>query len=160
MGKRGPKPKPLAQLIAEGSSGVSKRKRRAEKAAAIKPLLPGMPKKPTFDDQPYASEKWDELVELMMSANIITKLDADCIELYCKTWQSYRLVEIIVFTKDGPIIEDENGMREHPGIKTLNTICATLLKLQDKLGLNPANRDKIKTIAVTIPIKKRTELKV
>jgi len=135
MGKRGPKPTPTAVLKLRGSGLVTNRIDRHTQAER--------PDRPSYlTDE--AATMWDELVDLLFSARVLTKRDRNALGRYCLTWDRWREAEEFI-TENGTTYESatkQGGLihRQYPQVRQSQQWSQLLARLEAEFGLCPASR--------------------
>lgn len=108
----------------------------------------GRPDKPeVIRDNDLASEKWDQICELLEMSGVLTKTDVDLLECYCITFAMYRKAlrdvnrtgQVLVIKKDGNTVE----VKRSPFSVELHKYMDRLQKLQAELGLTPSSRARL-----------------
>ena len=92
-----------------------------------------------------AKEKWNELVPILARNGLFTECDTDHLAIYCATWVRWRDAEDHL--NAGKITTTARSGYEQvsPYYTIAKTERAELMKLGDKLGLNPSGRSRIHT---------------
>lgn len=100
--------------------------------------------------------KWDEKSELLYAAGVLTEADGETLSIYCWIWSQIVMLSAELKTPADYIaydikINEDTGDEIKVNAKT-NPLCVRLEKLYGEyraysalLGLDPANRGKIKT---------------
>jgi len=130
-------PKPTAQKILEGTW-------RADRAnsAEVSPAAPSDLSAPYFLGD-GARDKWNELAPMLAATGLLTAADLDTLALYCVTWERWREAEDAI-REHGSTTVAQSGYQQVSAWTTLaKHYRADLLKLGDRLGLNPSVRSRI-----------------
>lgn len=137
MGQRGPAPKPSQLKHLYGTY-------RADRA----PANEAFPDAPLFLDAPEyltggAADKWAELAPMLSRNGLLTEADLDALALYCSTWKRWREAEDAI-EEHGSVTTAQSGYKQASAHTTLaKQYRSDLLKLGDRLGLNPSVRSRI-----------------
>ena len=137
MGSRGPAPTPSRIKQLHGTY-------RADRANAGE-VFPDLPD--TLDPPPFlediARTKWDELSEKLSRNGLLTECDLDTLTLYCQTWKRWREAEETLATEGTTTVAKTGYQQVSPWVTIAKNVRADLLKLGDRLGLNPSARTRI-----------------
>jgi P27 family predicted phage terminase small subunit len=136
----GPAPKPTAQKMLEGTY----RPDRANANEAF-PSVPDSLDAPDHLSEGAALDKWSELAPILSRNGLLTECDLDTLTLYCQTWARYVEAETRLQT-EGSTTTAQSGYQQVSAWVTISkNTRADLLKLGDRLGLNPSSRSRINT---------------
>lgn len=135
---RGPKPKSRAK---HKKAGTYRKARHALAAAPADPIRK-LPKAPTWLDK-RATEKWKSAGAMLVKAGMLTELDLDALASYSQAWSTWREA-IDSVSKAGQFVEGENGPKKHPAQQIAETAHKTMLALQERLGLLPLARQRLR----------------
>jgi len=105
-----------------------------------------------------AKKKWKELAKEFHASGILTKIDYDALETYCKTWATLKEAEELIKktvmsikTADGTTIKTglitvtKNGnVIQSPLLNIINTARRDGIKFLSEFGATPSSRTKIK----------------
>jgi P27 family predicted phage terminase small subunit len=119
------KPTNLLQL-----QGGYRPDRHGDRAGEVKPAL-GFPQPPEWLTTEARAE-WDRLAADSAYAGAIAQIDRAMLAVYCTLWGKFVAGEI---REDGPV-------RTHYPVKAAHI--AVMVNLGAKLGLNPADRSRVK----------------
>ncbi len=90
-----------------------------------------------------AQDKWNEIAPLPASNGLLTECDLDTLGLYCTTWVNWREADEAI-QRDGNTTTAQSGYKQvSPYYTIAKNERAELMRLGDKLGLNPAGRSRI-----------------
>ena len=90
-----------------------------------------------------AIDKWSELAPILSRNGLLTECDLDTLTLYCQTWARYVESEAKLET-EGSTTTAQSGYQQVSAWVTISkNTRADLLKLGDRLGLNPSARSRI-----------------
>jgi P27 family predicted phage terminase small subunit len=137
MGARGPAPKATQLKILQGTY-------RPDRANAneASPSVPDSLDAPSFLHG-AALDKWSELAPILIRNGLLTECDLDTLTLYCQTWARYVEAETRLQT-EGSTTTAQSGYQQVSAWVTISkNTRADLLKLGDRLGLNPSSRSRI-----------------
>ena len=135
---RGRKPKSNQAHKEEGTL----RKDRHKPPSAPRDILKALPFPPESMSEEGA-EKWKLAGGQLVAAGILTELDLDALQNYCEAWSLYREA-MRTIEKDGITYEGINGPRKHPAVQIAETSWKTMLALQERLGLTPLARQRLR----------------
>ena len=135
MGQRGPAPKPTQQKKLQGTY----REDRANPGEVF-PSAPDSVDAPPFLDG-EAKDKWYATAPMLQRNGLLTECDLDTLAIYYQTWARYVEAESKLST-DGATTVARSGYQQVSAWVTIATR-ADLLKLGDRLGLNPSARGRI-----------------
>ena len=133
---KGPKPRAISVSEAGGSyaKNPSRRPTKIVKADAR------LPEPPAFlTDDPVAMEHWHEVVDVLKSANILTKTDTHLLATYCSVYSEWTKCHSHI-QKNGH--SDENG-KTSPESVAYFKLLAQHSKLVAELGLSPSSRARL-----------------
>lgn len=136
MGQRGPAPKPTELKVLQGTY-------RPDRARGE--VFPDPP--PSLDPPAFlngsAKDKWREFAPMLERNGLLTECDLDTLAVYCQTWARYVEAERQL-SIDGATTTARSGYQQVSAWVTIaKNARADLLKLGDRLGLNPASRGRI-----------------
>jgi P27 family predicted phage terminase small subunit len=90
-----------------------------------------------------AQEKWNELAPMLSRLGLLTECDLDILALYCSTWVKWQEAERAI-QENGSTTRAQSGYQQiSPYVTIAKNALADLMRLGDKLGLNPAARNRI-----------------
>lgn len=103
------------------------------------------PPSPPSDVTKDVREKWVELMPLLPSAAML-ECDTDVIRQYCETY--CRRVKAVTELQGMPlVVEVQNGATMmNPLVKIIQQCDSMLMKLSQRLGLDPLSRQKITSV--------------
>lgn len=93
-----------------------------------------------------ALKKFNQLVEELRVADILSNVDMDLLAVYCDCWSKYvEATKMLSAQNLVELQESKNGFSkdQNPYIKVQNTYSDKLVKLSALFGLSPACRSKI-----------------
>src|SRR5262245_48713956 len=127
MGRRGPVPTPTAILERRGSKRVTKRRKAREPKAP-----PGMPKCPDWLDK-RAKAMWRKLSPMLFRMNVLSKVDVNALERYCRTYSLWRQAdEFIEKNSMAYPTKDASGritsVQQFPQVGIANKLSLTLTR--------------------------------
>lgn len=145
MGQRGPKTKPTALKLIDGSY----RKTRANPNEPTPPL--GIPKRPPFlDNDPIACEEWDYQVEILHACGVLAENDGAVLGAFCV--QVSRLAqaqkELMRLKEQNPLLSlitktTGGNYIQNPLIGISNRAMLIMARLAAEYGLTPSSRSGI-----------------
>lgn len=135
MGARGPLPKPVLTVVAQGNPG-HKPQRDLQPKRKLPPSLPTPP--PDLDG--IALEEWNRVLPEIDKLGIVSHVDGPMLAVYCKTWARWcRLDERL--SAEGEILKGRDGLAKKNPVWQLWRESAALLQNYAKdLGLSPGAR--------------------
>lgn len=134
MGRRGPKPKPTALKVLNGT-----RKDRIN-AAEPKPP-PGLPEPPVHLDE-VALAEWARMVELLSEMGTITTADGAALALYCTHFSTWVKANHELRTVGATISTDKGGAKTSPYVAIANASARAMERLLAEFGCTPSSRSR------------------
>lgn len=137
MGKRGPKAKPLAVHVAEGTY------RKARHAGSV--VAPaGVPKKPDWLGD-IGSAYWDSAIaHLQKTPGLLATVDEYSLSLWCDAWEDYHEA-LNTLNEEGTVcMGEKGGQYPHPAVGMKNNARATIAKFGVLFGMDPSSRTALK----------------
>ncbi len=130
MAKTGPRPKPKAALVRNGSNHIYKRKDDLEVPVG-RPVCPEW-----LGDR--AKGVWDDTVEQLYLLGVISMIDAGGLALYCHAFGQFLEIEsnpykFVIITKSG-------AKKQNPLYEASNKAWEKVVKLSKEFGLTPSAR--------------------
>lgn len=148
MGKRGPKPTPLA-LLAQRGSWLA-----AARAKDGRPVLEvSTPAKPAHLDA-AAGARWDQMIEHLSAIGVLSMVDGPLIERYCMTTILWLETHALLRQRGKTtyaVLDDAGMVREikaYPEVAMLVKLGDQLLRMEDRMGLSPSARCSLRTAKV------------
>lgn len=148
MGRRGPKPEPLAVQEAKGWSG----KRKPAHPVTPPPVLPDPPEYLTG----LALETWHRVGTQLLSLGLMTELDKDALAGYCQTYADWR--KHLAFLQEYGstyVLRDSNGgpryFGQHPQVSMARQALRELRAFQAEFGMTPSGRARLDIQLPTLP---------
>lgn len=138
MATRGRKPKPTAMKIFAGTQrGAPKREPSAP------PGTPPMPDRLVVE--PLAAGKWDELVPLLLSMNVLTTGDGEALATLCEVYAAAQAC-LLELRATGPVIRtDLGGVKPNPAGSLYKGLVSLQASLMTEFGLTPSSRVRLGT---------------
>jgi len=133
---KGRPPKPKAQHKKQGTY----RKDRHDPAPAD--VIKKLPTARTWLSK-RAKEKWRQAGTILVKSRLLTELDLDALASYCEAWSSWREA-IDAVEKYGQFVDTEHGPKKHPAQQIAEASHRTMLALQERLGLLPLARQRLR----------------
>lgn len=144
MGKRGPKPKPTAQRMAEGNPGNL-------------PINEHEPQMPDGDPdcpehlQGEARVEWFARLDDVRGRGVISPADRATFAAYCIVWQAH-VTACLKVDELGYTAKAFNGqVRKSPWVEIMLTTAKQLQSLAAELGLTPSGRSGIIAVKPSTP---------
>lgn len=142
MGRRGPAPTPTRILELRGSTLVTKRRLKGE------PKPPrGRMACPDWLDK-RAKAVWKQVVPMLIGMGVLTKIDRNALERYCRTYSRWREAEDFI-DKHGSVypLKDEKGktkcVQQWPQVAIANKLSIQLTRMEQEFGMTPSARARI-----------------
>lgn len=162
MGKRGPPRLPTEVLRARGSDLVRDREAALDANAENLEAARGELLEPDALVG-VGLELWRVLVPTLEGMGILTTLDAQTVERYCRLYGRWRRLEAAIEEHGDTfeVYEVKNGVREfkavraRPEVRLAAELSTQLTRLERELGLSPASRASILSDALGGGIGKR-----
>lgn len=137
-----PKHKSTDQHKADGTFRADRHTRRPEKTLTALPAPPAWLTK-------RAKEKWRDVGAQLVAAGHLTELDLDALATYCESWSAWRTA-LDRLAKDGQVVKGRDGsLKKHPSQQIAETAFKTLAGLQERLGLTPIGRQRMRLDAAS-----------
>lgn len=135
MGRRGPKPKPSALKVIQGTF-------RPDRAPANEPkpevVAPEAPKLLTKD----ARAEWDRLVPQLLELGLLSAIDRDQLAGYCAALAVWAQAERDI-KKHGAIIKTPFGLKNNPAVMNRFKAWEHIRRFGALFGLSPADRTRV-----------------
>lgn len=136
MARPGPKPKPTAEKLLEGT-----RKDRINDSEPTPP--PGIPDPPEWLDA-EARKAWATLAPQLAEAQLLTQLDATALAMLC-TAQSQYIDAARKLAKFGPVTKTAaGGFKPSPYLAAAREAGAALSRLLAEFGCTPSSRSRLR----------------
>lgn len=158
MGMRGPAPQPEPLLRARGSQWPDRREREAQQSPAVG--SPGRPSQPKWLDKD-GKECWRHIVPLLEEAGVLSRIDRGALAAYCSAWSQWRAAQRELDAKGptltklrwDPNVEEfiEVDRVMSPEWKRYAAALELVVKLQDRIGLSPSARARVKSFGIETP---------
>lgn len=148
MGRRGPAPTPTDILKLRGSTLVTKRRQAHEVRGPD-----GTPDSPDWLDD-AGRDVWDQLVPLLESMGVLTRIDGHALGRYCRLWTRWRKAEGFI-DQHGEMypLKDEAGrvkcMQQWPQVAIASKLAQQLTRLEQEFGMTPSARTRIQVAGQT-----------
>lgn len=146
VGKRGPKPKPLALKILAGNPGG-----RPLQVGPVCKLTPKAPPKPDYLSDEAAAE-WDRLVPELEAVGMLATVDRAALVVLCEAWADLQRIQARIRT-DGDTLEEpiQNSsgevigkrLKAHPIARLQQQAYQRWVSLLRDFGLSPGARDRL-----------------
>ena len=139
---RGPKPMTAEEQKARGNPG----KRSPSKKAAIA-VGDSKIERPAFLKGRKAGAVWERIAGSLISANLVRSTDAVALARYCQYVVDWIEANDVVSKMKVPVYETDTNhgkmLRIHPAATIRGRLEDDLIKLEEKLGLTPADRHRL-----------------
>lgn len=113
-------------------------------SAAPQEVLKSLPSPPAWLSDRIAKDAWKQFGNDLVTAKILTRLDLGALASLCEAWSSWRSA-LATIAKEGQTFDSESGEpRKHPAVTIAEKSHATILAIQDKLGLTPSSRQRLR----------------
>ena len=89
-----------------------------------------------------ASRCWDRICEYMDGMKILTTVDSEILELYCRAYGKWREAEEKI-RKAGLVIETATTTRVNPYVTVSNALVKQMTSLLSEIGLTPSSRSRL-----------------
>lgn len=138
MATRGRKPKPTPLKILDGTQrGAPKREPSAP------PGAPPMPERLAVE--PLAVAKWNELVPILLSMNVLTTGDGEALATLCEVYAAAQAC-LLELRASGPTIKtDLGGVKPNPAGSLYKGLVSLQSSLMTEFGLTPSSRVRLGT---------------
>lgn len=141
---RGRKPKPTVLRMLQGNPGG--RALNNEEPA----YGPGAPAKPAFLDDD-ASEEWDRLTGMLVSARVVTKGDGGILLVASDAYSQLRRCQKFLTEKgslsyDASSVNGGTSYKPYPEVAQRNMARRQYQSALSELGLSPSSRSKVKVL--------------
>jgi P27 family predicted phage terminase small subunit len=108
--------------------------------------LAGIPARPRHLTK-AARKVWDELVEALGNAGILTRADANCMAAYCEAMATWLDAKVMIAEGGAVLVDDSTDrMYRNPYVAIASEAVGQMQTLGSSLGLNPAARAKLHAI--------------
>lgn len=134
MAKPGRKAKPTALKLIDGNPG--KRAPNKHEPAPQKVYDPPAPQ--GFDA--IQTAKWDELASKLAKIRVLTELDLDALEIYCREWVNLHEAITDVATRGKLLQMPSGGVMWNPSWTQLKHSQAQCRSLMAEFGMTPSSR--------------------
>lgn len=143
MAKRGPKPKPTALKLLEGT-----RKDRVNQAEPH--VIEGSPECPDHLDA-VAKAEFRRMLGLLHASGVLSRADGTALALYCQTYSEWIAVRAEV-AKKGRLIETTEGTwKINPLIEVAHKCKLLCLKTLVEFGFTPSSRSRVTRVTAEVP---------
>lgn len=132
MGKRGPKAKPAAIKIANGTY-------RKDRDGGLD-LPADTPDMPDWIDERVA-DIWEALVlELSKTNGLLASIDKFAMGRYCENWLMYQDAKALIESGGIVAYTDSGNVYQHPAVGIKNKADERLCRFEAKYGMTPSDR--------------------
>ena len=140
MAKPGRKAKPTALKLLTGNPGH----RPINKQEPEPPKVYAPPAPAGFTEMETA--KWNDLSKQLGGARILTELDLDALEIYCREWVNYHEALNDIVARGKLIIAPSGGVMWNPSWSQYKHSMATCRSIMSEFGMTPSTRTSIVAI--------------
>lgn len=134
MAKSGRKPKPTALKLITGNPG-----NRPINEAEPQPARVYNPEPPAHLTR-NEKIKWREMAEKLGACRVLTELDLDALEIYCREWNAM-MVALADLNDRGKLMQTPGGsVMWNPSWAQYKHSLSEVRKLQSEFGLTPSSR--------------------
>lgn len=160
MGLRGPKPDPAAIKEAKGNpgrrpigadpvvAGDDQVSDAQERTASVSVAAPVWLKGEGLDI-------WDRLAPRLVSMKLLSQVDAEAFGRYCRNYARWIAMQDVL-DREGEVYESESThgklKRAHPSFMIADRLERQLQAVEDRFGLNPAERQRLYAARASQPI--------
>jgi P27 family predicted phage terminase small subunit len=131
-------PKPTALKLLQGNPG----KRAINKAEPQPTKLSTNLRPPAWLD-PVAADRWRKLVPELRALGLLTVVDIDSLEAYCKAYSRWREAEEFL-DDSGMTTRTESGYsQQRPQVAIARGYAEQMRKFASEFGLTPASRSRL-----------------
>ena len=149
MGARGPKPKPKALKILDGT--------RADRINDTEPIAPeGVPTPPDHLDE-IAVKEWERIAPILHKMKVLTIADGAALAIYCMTYSEWVQAQAKIKKQGMAIATGLGGLKINPHLTVAIQARATLIKILSEFGCTPSSRSRV-TVADDKPTDALAEL--
>tara|TARA_R100000808_G_scaffold5235_1_gene16075 strand:- start:11192 stop:11662 length:471 start_codon:yes stop_codon:yes gene_type:complete len=134
--KRGPKPKPTAQLKLAGTFQASRRVEQ-EALPAAESLRPGQ----TLSAR--ARRAWDATAPMLADNGILSEQDKRALACYCEAWARWVEARNTIATTGMWYTAASGNILKHPAVPIMETAATEMLRWSEQFGLTPSARTRI-----------------
>lgn len=133
-----PTPTPTNLKTLKGNPGKRALPKHEPKPEALTDQPPGLSK--------LAAEHWDQVAKELAAANVLTRMDASALRLYCEAFARWRDANRAI-DEEGMIISAPSGYPvQNPHLSISNKAHDQMVKLLCEFGMTPASRTKVQTV--------------
>jgi P27 family predicted phage terminase small subunit len=152
MGSRGRKPEPAAVKKAKGNPGRRRlgedpKLDAGESAASLKVDAPAWLKD-------RGREIWDRLAPRLIGMKLLAAIDAEAFARYCRNYARWHAMQETL-DSEGETYESESQhgklKRAHPAFLISDRLERQLQAVEDRFGLNPAERQRLFAARAAVP---------
>ena len=136
---KGRKPRPRNMRIITGNAGKRPLPDKEPQPGVVKPEPPDF-----LDD--VAKTHWQELVDVLTAARVMTELDVDALTLYCHAYSLWRHATEKV-REEGMVVPTANGYpRQSPYVLIANRCYDQMFRLLAEFGMTPSSRTRVAVV--------------
>jgi len=131
---KGRKAKPTALKLIDGNPG--NRPINIHEPMPMKVYKPDAPK----DFTPLQLAKWNEVTEKLARIKVLTELDLDALEIYCREWVNYHEAMTDVSKRGKLLTTTGGGVMWNPSwtqLKHSQSVCRSIMA---EFGMTPSTR--------------------
>ncbi len=139
MGRRGPRPKPTAELLQIGNKDALRRRQHEPRPEA------GSPGKPSNLSE-VAAIVWDHYALMLENVGILTIVDGIALQQLCECFSEWFKYDQAI-RESGATYTTPSGMiRVRPEVRLRTEARRDLLRLLKEFGLTPASRPSVRAV--------------
>lgn len=142
MGRRGPRPKPLAQKRLEGTL----RKSRMPKHPVEPRVEAPAPPRGKHALTGYAQECWETLVPELKKLKLLAKIDRLALEGLCQAYGRAREADDLI-AQHGMLVRDVwDNLRQNPAVSISRASWSEVRRFAQEFGLTPSARSRVEPL--------------
>jgi P27 family predicted phage terminase small subunit len=142
----GRKPTPTNLKVLKGNPG----KRAVNKNEPQPPEIDGDLPAPAWLDR-VAADRWTKLVPELKALGLLTIVDVDALEAYCKAYSRWREAEEAIDALRTTVVKTPSGyLQQLPQVSIARGYAQQMVRIAAEFGLTPASRSRLNA-ALTEP---------
>ena len=140
MGRRGPRPTPLAVLKLRGS-------RRAGRPGAVE-APPSQPRRPATLS-PGAARAWDQIIPKLHALGVIAAVDVTALTMLVETIALWKHATAEM-NRIGQVIKADGRIRRNPYLLIASRAADQVAKMLAEFGMTPSSRSRVQATAAPV----------